>query len=113
MEITFKEQERVTIIQIQGNLDGRTSQEAQDKIMPLIVPGCLLVFDMEKCMMISSAGLRVLLMFAKQIKINGGKGALSGLTEEVGDVMTMTGFDNIFDSYMTLAGAIDSVVKGK
>jgi anti-sigma B factor antagonist len=112
MEITFEEQGKVTIIKIAGNLDGRTSQEAQDKIIPLIVPDCLLVFDMEKCMMISSAGLRVLLMFAKQIKVNGGKGALSGLTEEVRDVMKMTGFDNIFDSFSNLSEAIDSVIKG-
>jgi anti-sigma B factor antagonist len=113
MNIALKEQDRVTIIQIEGNLDGKTSQEAQNTIMPLIVPGCLLVFDLEKCTMISSAGLRVLLMFAKQIKLNGGKGVLSGLTEEVRDVMKMTGFDNIFDSYENLAEAVESVTKGQ
>jgi anti-anti-sigma regulatory factor len=52
-------------------------------------------------------------MFAKQIKLNGGKGVLSGLTEEVRDVMKMTGFDNIFDSYENLAEAVESVTKGQ
>jgi len=108
MEISIKDHKNIKIITISGNLDGSTSSLAQDKITPYIKEECCLIFDMNKCQMISSAGLRILLMFAKQIKTKSGRAAIAGLNEEVKDVMEMTGFDNIFKDYQTIEKAIDS-----
>ena len=113
MEITLKKSDDSTIITISGNLDGTTAPEAQEKILPTITQGCRLVFDMKKCEYISSAGLRILLMFAKQIAKIGGRGALTGLSEEIKEVMSMTGFEHVFKHYDTISKAKESFQKGQ
>ena len=112
MEIKTVTQGEVTIIEVSGNLDGSTAPQAQEKIMPLVVPNCLLVLDVGQCHYISSAGLRLLLMIAKQLANIEGRGVLAGLSEEIRDVMEMTGFDHIYKSYDTVSEAIEAVRKG-
>lgn len=113
MEIIFTKKDGVTIIAISGNLDGTTAPDAQEKIFPVITPECRLVFDMKECGYISSAGLRILLMFAKQIAKIGGKGALIGLSEEINEVMKMTGFEHVFHHYETISQAKEAFRKGQ
>lgn len=112
MEIKIYTEQNITIIEISGALDGNTAPASQEKIMPLIVSGCRLVFTMEKCSYISSAGLRLLLVIAKQLDKIGGSGAFATLSQETKDVMQMTGFDNMFASYATVAEAIKSFQTG-
>jgi len=111
MEITTQTDQNVTVIAIIGNLDGNTATAAQEKILPHITPGCSLVFDMEKCIYISSAGLRLLLVVAKQLNKVGGAGVYAALTQETSDIMKMTGFDNMFTSFPTLDEATKSFGK--
>jgi anti-anti-sigma factor len=111
MEINTIIERNFTIIEINGRLDGNTAPVAQEKIMPLLTAGCRLVFDMKKCDYISSAGLRLLLVMAKQLDKAGGIGAFAALTQETNDVMKMTGFDNIFISYPAVADAVRSFEK--
>lgn len=111
MGIKTVTQGQVTIIEISGRLDANTAPQAQGEIMPLVVPNCLLVLDMRQCPYISSAGLRVLLMIAKLLAIKEGRGALAGLSEEIKDVMEMTGFAQFFDNYDTVSEAIEAVQK--
>jgi anti-anti-sigma factor len=111
MEIQTKTDHDITIIGINGNLDGNTAPVAQEKILPLLTTGGRFVFDMEKCDYISSAGLRLLLVVAKQLEKVSGSGAFATLTPEILDVMTMTGFDNIFMSYQTVDEAMKSLEK--
>jgi anti-sigma B factor antagonist len=106
MEITTTRREGIQIVSVVGSLDSSTAPGAQEKLLPLVVPGCLLVLSMEKCTMISSAGLRLLLMTAKQIVKVRGRASLAGLSEEIQDVMHMTGFEDIFPSYATVPEAI-------
>jgi anti-sigma B factor antagonist len=106
MEITTTRREGTQIVSVDGSLDSSTAPGAQERLLPLVVPGCLLVLNMEKCSMISSAGLRLLLMTAKQIMKVRGRAVLTGLSEEIQDVMQMTGFDDIFPSFPTVPEAI-------
>ena len=112
MEIEIRVEGSVTVIVMKGSLDGNTSTQAQEKILPLAVADCRLLFDMEECNYISSAGLRLLLMVAKQLKKNEGKGVFAALAEETKDVMKMTGFDNIFEDYNTLPEAMEALEEG-
>ncbi|MGD0338949.1 MAG: STAS domain-containing protein [Bacteroidota bacterium] len=111
MEINTKIEQNITVIEVSGNLDGNTAPVAQEKIMPLLISGCRLVFDMGKCNYISSAGLRLLLVIAKQLDRVGGTGAYAALTQETNDVMKITGFDNMFISYPTVTEAVKSFGK--
>ena len=109
MEIAIRVEGNVTVIVMKGSLDGNTSAQAQEKLLPLAVANCRLLFDMKECNYISSAGLRLLLMIAKQLKRNEGKGVFAALAEETRDVMKMTGFDNIFEDYIEFSQAIEAL----
>ena len=113
MEITTSSQGGATVIKISGNLDGNTVNDAQEKIMPLVTSkGLGLVLDLKDCGYISSAGLRLLLMAAKQLAAQDGALVLSGLSPEVKDVMEMTGFNNFFKMFDTVTAAVAAVKKG-
>lgn len=101
----------MTIIQLPCNLDGTTSNEAQEKIMPLLVGPCCLVLDLGQCDYISSAGLRVLLMMAKHLGSTGGKLGLCGVSSEIMDIMDMTGFIGFFKIYDTVDAAVAATLK--
>jgi len=108
MEIKVEPREGVTVAQIIGNLDGATAEQAQDTLMPLAASKSCLALDLSKCNYISSAGLRVLMMLAKQFSGQGGRLAMSGVCEEVKDVMDMTGFINFFNLYDSVDQIIES-----
>jgi anti-sigma B factor antagonist len=48
---------------------------------------------------LSSAGLRMLLLLYRRIRENNGKMVLTGLTEEVADIMQITGFLDLFSTF--------------
>jgi anti-anti-sigma factor len=113
MDIQTSTQDGVTIIKLSGNLDGNTVNEAQDKIMPLLSSADLsMVLDLKDCGYISSAGLRLLLMAAKELSTKNGILVLSGLSDEIKDVMEMTGFNNFFKTFSDVSSAVTAVRKG-
>ena len=111
MEIKTETRDGITIVEIVGNIDSNTAPQAQGIIMPLIDLNCLLVLDMEQCHYVSSAGLRVLLMIAKLLATKGGQCALVNVSDEVNDVMEITGFLSFFKTYDTVSNAIEAFQK--
>jgi anti-anti-sigma factor len=113
MDIQTSTQDGVTIIKLSGSLDGNTVTDAQEKILPVLsVLNMSMVLDLKECGYISSAGLRLLLMAAKQLSTQNGILVLSGLSEEIKDVMEMTGFNNFFKTFSDVAAAVAAVRKG-
>lgn len=112
MEIKNYLKDGASIFELSGKLDVNTSQKVQEEVMSCVAPGCRLVLDMKNCDYVSSAGLRILLVIAKQLSKVGGYGVLADLLEEVKDVMQMTGFDNLFRSYEDVDQAVAAVLKG-
>ncbi len=112
MEIKTRAQNGATIIELSGSLDGNTVNEAQEKIMPLLSANNFsLLLDLKSCSYISSAGLRLLLMAAKQLSIQGGVLLLIGLSAEIKDVMEMTGFNNYFKTFDSVTQAMAAIGK--
>jgi len=112
MEIKNFTQEGHTIVEISGSLDSTTVSQAEEKVVPLVVSKACMVLDLTKCNYISSAGLRLLLMLAKQLTSQGGWLTLAGLCEEVKDVMEMTGFSCFFKAYSNVTEALEAIRKG-
>ena len=91
MEISFSEQDGVTVAALSGRLDSATSGEAQQALASGL-DGCgRLLLDLEKVAYVSSAGLRVFLMLAKQSRAAGGR-----LAPEVKEVFDISGFTALF-----------------
>ena len=112
MDIKVGEKDDVTVIEISGNLDGNSAPQLQERVLPMIDELCCLVLDLSQCKYISSAGLRVLLMIVKSSSAKDKPCALSGLCDEVKDVMEMTGFSSFFKSYDDIKSACKAVKKG-
>lgn len=78
-------------------LDSFNYQQVQSDLLEIMERGCDVVIDMAKCNYISSTGLRVLLYSKKVAAAKGLKICLSGISDEVKDIMNVTGFINFFD----------------
>lgn len=105
MNVGIELKENLVIISIEGSIDSNTSGELQAKIMDKISASGNVILDLSKVDFISSAGLRVLLMVYRQIKVKNGKVVIVGISEEIKDVMSMTGFINYFEITDTIEDA--------
>lgn len=106
MEISQSTEGTVTIVALSGEIDGSTAPEAQSRILPLTVGDAHVVLDMSGVKYMSSAGLRMMLVIYRTIGSQGGKVVLSGLSPELVDVMSLTGFLDFFTHVDTLPEAI-------
>jgi anti-sigma B factor antagonist len=70
--------------------------------MPLAVPNVKMILDMSEVAYMSSAGLRMLLVMYRTIISKSGKVVLVGLSEDIRDTMSMTGFLDFFTYFETL-----------
>ena len=97
MEIIIKTVDGVTVLEIAGKLDTLTSPEAQQQLTALIEKGeRKFVVNLARLDYISSAGLRVFLAAAKQLKPDGGEIRICSLNAVVREVFDISGFVSIF-----------------
>jgi len=109
MEFQITQVEEVTIVALNGDLDGHTAPALQDKILPLIHPQCKILLDMSGVSYISSVGLRALLLLYRKTSGNEGHIVLSGLTEMIHDTMLITGFLEFFEAYDTVEEGLSAL----
>ena len=107
MEITTREQDGITIIDISGRLDASNSKEAESTILAAEGEGSKVILNLENLEYISSAGLRVLLLSAKKARAGHGKFCIVSLTESVMDVFEISGFSAIFE----IADSVEEGIK--
>ena len=96
MDINIKPFKSVQIVTIVGDIDGNTAPAAQSSIIALAAPASKVVLDLSQVGYMSSAGLRMLLASYRAISGQGGKVVVTGLSEDLQDTMSMTGFLNFF-----------------
>ena len=108
MQILVKTTDDVTVLAFEGKLDTQTSPDAQQQLTRLIEAGeKRFIVDFEKLDYISSAGLRVLLVAAKQLKGIDGELRICSLNEVVGEVFDISGFTTIFKIFGSEPEALD------
>ena len=78
-------------------MDSFNYQEVQDGILAILEKGNNVLLDMTACNYVSSTGLRVLLYSKKVAASKGLNFSLKGVSAEVQDIMSVTGFDGFFD----------------
>lgn len=102
MDITAQTVEDKTIVILSGELDGKSAPAAQEQIMPSCKPGCKLLLDMSQVSYMSSAGLRLMLSLHRHITTVQGSLVLVGLSDDLQDTMSATGFLAYFTTSATL-----------
>ena len=102
MNINIEAADQVTMIELAGEIDGKTAPEVQQQISAHIRPGSKILLDMSQVNYMSSAGLRMLLSTYRQISGSDGQIVLVGLSEEIEDTMSATGFLTFFSTQATV-----------
>jgi anti-sigma B factor antagonist len=106
MQVNLKTQNNILIIKVNGSIDSNTAPEIQEKVLEASADSKNVIIDLSEVDFVSSAGLRVILMIYRQIKSKDGKVVLVGVSEEIEDVMTVTGFANFFEMVDTVENAL-------
>ena len=93
MKIDFNKNDGELTVMIEGRLDTITAPELENFLGENYEGTTSLIFNCEKLVYISSAGLRVLLTAHKRMK---GAMKLTNVSELVMEVLEMTGFADIW-----------------
>ncbi len=109
MQVVVSSVPPATVVALSGEITAATAPDAQAAIVPLAVPGARLVLDMTAVSFMSSAGLRLLLVVYRTITGKGGKVVLVGLSDDIADTMSHTGFLTFFAHHPTLAEGVAAV----
>ncbi|MCP4399541.1 MAG: anti-sigma factor antagonist [bacterium] len=107
MKCHINRRHHVPVVELAGDIDGKTAREIQEQIFPELEAASKILFDMRKVDYMSSAGLRMLLLIYRQARKNAGQIALVGLSEEIKDIMSVTGFLSYFTVCDTLEDALN------
>lgn len=107
MEIQVNSVEEITVIELKGDVDAGTAPKVQESVLSLVKPGCKILLNMLEVPYMSSAGLRVLLSLYRQAAGQEGKLVLVGLSEEIKDTMSITGFLDFFTVIDTVDGGME------
>lgn len=79
-------------IHMSGSFNLASSEELHRDLFETIVPGDEIVFDLSEIQDISGAAIRMMLRLQRDITEQGGKFTVIGLTEEVEEILFLTGF---------------------
>lgn len=99
----------VQVFRIKGRLDSSTSTDFEAAVLKSIGPATnRVVLDFSQVAYVSSAGLRVVLLAAKQTRAQQGAFAIFGMAKPIHHVFEMSGFARIIALFDTEAAAIMS-----
>ncbi|MCG6980715.1 MAG: STAS domain-containing protein [Deltaproteobacteria bacterium] len=108
MEVLEKRQDGICILELLGRLDSNTSPEFEKKIFEVIDDGTRsVVVNFASLDYISSAGLRVLLKAAKELKRSDGKIVLCSMKDYIKEVFEIAGFVSLFPITSSVVDAVE------
>lgn len=95
----------VALIELAGDIDGSTAPLVQADVLSMAEANGKMILNMTQVAYLSSAGLRMLLSVYRQVAGQSGQIVLVGLSEEIQDTMSITGFLEYFTVAETLNNA--------
>ena len=108
MEIIQKEENGIVSIAIIGRLDADSSPEAEKVVKDAIKDQTTrILFNLASLEYLSSAGLRVLLGAAKEMRRRDGKIVLCALNEFVKEIFEVSGFQSL----IPITGSVESGIE--
>lgn len=109
MEVSAGNLGAIRLLQVRGRLDHSQAKDFEAALAPYLVDctsaGSPLVLDFSGVVYISSVGLRVLLLAAKQVKAQQGKIAIAALTPIVAEVFQVSHFTMVLTVFPDVASA--------
>jgi anti-sigma B factor antagonist len=102
MMMNTKTIKEIAIVELTGDIDASTAPKIQAQVLPIIQSNNKILLDLSGVPYMSSAGLRVLLSLYRQTTAKNGSLVLVGISEEIEDTMSVTGFLDFFTVCKTL-----------
>jgi anti-sigma B factor antagonist len=99
MVLEVQRNDDLTILSLMGSLNGSATSAIHDQVLAQITDGARVILDLSLVTYLSSAALRLLLSLYRIITERSGSMALAGLTDDVRDIMNVTGFLALFRVY--------------
>ena len=110
MEVVTERSDGILWARVSGRIDGTNFRKFEESINSVIeADDRAVIVDLEKLHYISSAGLRTVLMIARNLKRREAAFSLCALTDVVQQIFECTGFDEIITIHPTKADALASV----
>ena len=104
IDIQWERKDGALVAALVGRIDGSTAEQFQRLLESGIEPDDhVLILDFEHLSFISSAGLRVCLIMAKQFNAPGKRLSICTLSASIREVMAISGFDRIITIYESQA----------
>jgi anti-sigma B factor antagonist len=96
MRVSERNSDGVLVLELEGRIDSNTAQDFEDNVFAAIGRGeHALVLNFEQLEYISSAGLRVLLKTARDLKTRDGHLVLCCIRDYIQEVLDLAGFTTI------------------
>ena len=109
MEISIEARDRVRIAKPVGRLDSEGLTSFEEQLLEHARSKGALVIDFSALDYISSAGLRSILVLAKEAETNECKFCLANLPPKIMEIFQITGFHNIVPIHDSVQDAVDEV----
>ncbi|HHP7230835.1 MAG TPA: anti-sigma factor antagonist [Xenococcaceae cyanobacterium] len=106
IELKIKTVEIVTVVELAGDIDAATTPLIQEQVFPIVKPDSKIILDMRQVSYLSSSGLRMLLLLYRTAIAQKVSIVLVGLTEEIWDTMSVTGFLDFFTTCDTIESGL-------
>ena len=107
MKLDIRQEQQVTVISVDGEVDAGNSTELGDSLDKLLSDGHKkLVVDLENVKFIDSSGLGTLVRVYKHARAESGDVCWASLQRPVKRVFELTRLDRVFDVHPDLAAAV-------
>ena len=112
LTVTFAERPDLLVIQPSGRLDGASAPQFESLVMERIATHRAAVeFDLRKVRVITSAGLRVILMAARTLRNGDRAVTIEGLHGNTREVFETSGFLSLFPGQPSAAATVPVTVR--
>jgi anti-sigma B factor antagonist len=107
MSFTLDRNDRVLLVEVNGQLVVTNRQEFKQAILDAVEQGAqTVVIDFTRSGYIDSSGLGALVSLSKRIRDAGGDLRLAGLNDDLRTLFELTRLDQLFPLYVTRADAL-------
>ena len=110
LSVSTEQHDKGVILCPSGRVDGTNAGTLEGVFRDQLESGqSVLVFDFTGLNYISSAGLRVLLVAARDTQSKGGKAVFCGLSKQIAEVFSVSGFDKILAVHSSRDEALGAI----
>ncbi len=99
MKVDAEREDGILIATAVGRVDGANALEFQNALQAAIGDDNDVILDLAGLSYVSSAGLRVFLLLAQQIKRRRGRFSVCSLSDSIERVFTISGFDRVIPTH--------------